>query len=289
MREVNFKTKLGLFGQRIERERILLHDLWRFVLLTVIILLLGFVFRLEKTQIFDVNEFGIQITKRVDQGSYLEIKNEGQYFSLFKTDSKWDYVVKSFPEIAYEPFVGLGNLDEIKGGYFGDFDFKTFETFLPKSYRDPLFFAKGDCVLLIEPVDYTDEKAEPEIVKERLIYDEVYPGILVIRMFNSLGIKDYFLVKDDVSVKNISFRLNYNGGEVVAEPNGSVVFYDDNNEAKFVISKLIGLDASGRRIDDFLKYQLDGDRLNLVMDFDSNEVDYPVIIDPVVIDGGGYD
>jgi len=265
----------------------LLFDLWRFFIIMSIVILSGLIFKFEEKKIFENNQINSQFTKRIEQKIYRIIKNEGQYFPTYRTDSKWDYVLKNFPEMAYEPFVGLGPLDKSKNGYFGDFNFKTFDTFLPKSYKDALYFSKGDSVLLIEPIGINEEKIEPEIVRERLMYDEIYPGLLVVRMFNNLGIKDYFIVKDVNATREVSFKLNYNGGRTEKEPNGTIVFYDNNGEAKFVISKLIGFDSTGKRIDDWLDYKLDGDILRIVFNFEHIDVSYPLMVDPIVHSVGG--
>lgn len=284
MKGIDFKTKLGYFGHQIEMEKILLFDLWRFFLIVTVLVLLGVVFRIEEKVIFDA-QIPNQLSRRIEQ-KISRIVNEGQYFSTYKTDSKWDYVLKNFPEMAYEPFVGLGQLDRMKNGFFGDFNFKTFETFLPKNYKDPLYFSKGDSVLLIEPMGINEEKCEPEIVKERLIYDDIYQGLLVVRMFNNLGIKDYFIVKEESAVKEIDFRLNYNGGRIEKEPNGTVAFFDEFGEAKFVISKLVGVDSSGKRIDDKLDYKLEDRILKIILNIESSDVKYPLMVDPIVYFGG---
>ncbi|MFZ5392255.1 MAG: hypothetical protein ACOZAR_03630 [Patescibacteria group bacterium] len=288
MKQINFKAKLGYFGRQIEMERVLILDLWRFFIVVTVLVLLGMVFRFEENKIFD-SQVSNQLSRRIEQKIHQIIVNEGQYFSSYKTDSRWDYVLKNFPEMAYEPFVGLGRLDETKNGFFGDFDFKTFETFLPKSYRDSLYFSKGDSVLLIEPMGINEEKNEPDIVKERLIYDDIYPGVLVVRMFNSLGIKDYFIIKEENSVREIDFKLNYNGGRIEKEPNGTVAFFDESGEAKFVISKLIGVDSSGKRIDDKLEYRLEDNILKIILNIEDSDMNYPLMVDPFVYFGGSDD
>lgn len=206
-----------------------------------------------------------------------ELSKEGSY-SLKE-------IMNIFPMVLVDQVVSLGEFDDEKGGYYGDYSaaHTDFEVFMPRDYSNQSYFSKNGMALLIQPEGVNIEASIPVVEQNRLIYDEVYKQTSLVREFNENGIKDYIFLKGLSAPDSYFYKLNYYGGKI-DQIGDKIVFLGDMDEEKFVIEPLKVFDASGKQIVNGAEYILhEDDILELKVNVDER-YSYPVMIDPSIKD-----
>lgn len=277
----SYKQKKSLYFNRVVDKKIYQYDRWRFAMMIFLVVLLSLFYILENGFVYLPADRYVQKAVQgssliYDPDSYSRILNE-------QTSCGFDYLLEDFDFVSQEPYVGLGRYDREKMGYFGEYLVdEEFEVFLPHDFSDATFFAKNGSSLFVEPDNFDETRVEPEICGQRLVYDEIYPSVMYVRMFNDTGIKDYILLKDSGAPDSFQFGLNYYGGRISLEPTGNIVFYDSAGSEKFKIDRMIGYDAEYKRIDQMISYDLINDQ-SLILKFDKTGASFPVLLDPSVV------
>ncbi|MFA4930795.1 MAG: hypothetical protein WC570_02950 [Patescibacteria group bacterium] len=253
------------------------YDRWRFGILIGITLLLFIIYGVENGWTVTMMSNQIVLSKVIADSNMLYKNNYSKITG--GDDCAWSNVLADFPFVQDDTLVGLGRYDQEKEGYFGDYlSQEAFEVFLPNYFGQATFFSKNGAALFISPVGFEEANSKPKLCQQRLVYDEIYPSTLYVRMFNDGGIKDYIILKDASAPTTISFDLNYYGGRVELAPTGDIVFYGDDGSEKFKIDRMMGYDSEHRIIDDSISYQL-LDSQTLILNIAPGDINYPVLLE----------
>jgi len=274
-----FRNKITQEQIRQNKSSMMRMDMIRFVLLVLVAVMLGMIYKIENIS----QKIQMALDNNYEVGKNSEVtldnisSNEEKLVRKYNNELMQKYV-NYFPEIDQDNEMALGSFVEEKGGYLGNFDKVNtfFELLMPYLYSNELVFSKNEVSVTMSPVGSDAENDVPQIENNKLIYDNVYPGVMAIRKFTSKGMNEYLILKDQSAAKILNYRLIINGGK--ARIVGDKLYIVDelnNREIKLMNYQL--LDANMNNVGEVSLNQIGVEVVEVRLNFDEN-VQYPLIL-----------
>jgi hypothetical protein len=281
MFQTGYEYKVKEAKGKLQAKEILQTDLWRFVVLCLTLILTGALFFWQFGLV--KNDGYMLISRELDEKEVGQMDSGAIVHQLSEED-----VLRGVNDI-WERMGGNNNLalgenDAAKDGWYGDYKQSPagMVAFLPRKFSEPVVLSKSGSSLLLEPMGIDGANIFPIIENNHLIYDEIYPGVMVVRMFKDGGLKEYYILKTEQAAHHWFAGLNFQGGQIQAQPSGRVEFVDSQGEKQFELGKLVGFDALGRSIDSLIEQKVIEGNILEVNVRAAEGLKYPLIVDPEV-------
>lgn len=274
----SFQEKKDDWNERIIDQKILHRDMLRFVMVVLIVMMLGLIYRFENNVSF--NHSVKNIEKKIMSGiEEIPVKNK-MYFQKIYDSELLNKIVTDFAMVDEQQDVFLGNYIAEKNGYLHSYDFGQGlnEVLLPDYFGENTVITSNNVTLLIQPMGFDEEKSRSLKIDNKLLFDEIYPQTTMIKSFSEKGLKEYIYIKNQNAPYIYNYRLNASDGSKINMENGQIVIVDENGDARIVLNKIKIYDADLILLDN-VETQLLGDNI-LEFRFGNREgLKYPLLVD----------
>jgi hypothetical protein len=273
-----FHNKIIQERARQKKSHLFEMDLFRFVVIIFITVLLGMVYKLENIDESLINILDQVSIGRLRSDTVMKKDNLNEKIGWRYENNAMKDLARNFDMIDKDEESLLGGVVEERGGYLGTFDRVNdfFELLMPYLYSNELVFSKNDVSVTIMPIGSNLEYDVPQIENNKLIYDDVFPSILAVRKFNHSGMSEYLILKNEEASKVINYRISVSGGEAKIIGNKLIVVDESNKkELKLIDYRII--DVNKKSAGEVILNKLGSDVIEIRLDIDP-DAKYPLIL-----------
>jgi hypothetical protein len=273
-----FHNKIIQERTRQKKSHLFEMDLFRFVVIIFITVLLGMVSKLENIDESLINILNQVSIGRLRSDTVMKEDNLNEKIGWRYENNAMKDLARNFDMIDKDEESLLGGVVEARGGYLGTFDRVNdfFELLMPYLYSNELVFSKNDVSVTIMPIGSNLEYDVPQIENNKLIYDDVFPSILAVRKFNHSGMSEYLILKNEEASKVINYRISVSGGEAKIIGNKLIVVDESNKkELKLIDYRII--DVNKKSAGEVILNKLGSDVIEIRLDINP-DAKYPLIL-----------
>lgn len=278
----SFRSKSGNLKSDWKKARLYKNDLWRFVAIVLMLLILAWLTSKINIVNNSSSNDGKQLRKEVGVAGigYLNESTRWKRQEYIWQNRIILQILDIFSRKTFDELIALGIEDSNLDGYITDVgENEKIRVVFPKRFENPLTLTRNDLKISIIPILVNQDNTVSSRDSELLIYDEVYTNTAFVREMREDGWKEYILLKNESAPKSFLFHLLVERGRAEMK-NGSIKIINDDGREIMKFRAIQAWDAQRNIIDKNLSYNLFDDGILEIKISDSDQIRYPILIDP---------